>query len=196
VHGTREHNVSESRSASILRSLGRHSVECLRKSLTSIAGQPISSHSQSQSQSQSKSQSYVMTDSQSASLSWCHAPIWDPRPIFSFFFKLLLDSYGVVYVGAPSLTRGRVCRFQLLPGIGSADFLRSEWTYFIVSIFETPPQPGGSSSPRWHMEAWSWFMCLITRISAAVLYVRQWTDSLISWEANSCQYNFNWHQAF
>jgi hypothetical protein len=28
----------------------------------------------------SQSQSYVTTDSQSASLSWCQAPIWDPRP--------------------------------------------------------------------------------------------------------------------
>jgi hypothetical protein len=27
-------------------------------------------------------QSYIMTDAQSASLSWCQAPIWDPRPIF------------------------------------------------------------------------------------------------------------------
>jgi hypothetical protein len=31
---------------------------------------------------QSQSQSHIMTDSQSASLSWCQAPIWDPRPIF------------------------------------------------------------------------------------------------------------------
>jgi hypothetical protein len=31
---------------------------------------------------QSQSQSYITTDSQSASSSWCQAPIWDPRPIF------------------------------------------------------------------------------------------------------------------
>jgi hypothetical protein len=31
----------------------------------------------------SECQSYITTDSQSASLSWCQAPIWDPRPIFS-----------------------------------------------------------------------------------------------------------------
>jgi hypothetical protein len=31
---------------------------------------------------QSRSQSYVTTDSQSASLSWCQAPIWDLRPDF------------------------------------------------------------------------------------------------------------------
>jgi hypothetical protein len=32
--------------------------------------------------SQSQSQSYITTDGQSASLSWCQAPIWDPRPAF------------------------------------------------------------------------------------------------------------------
>jgi hypothetical protein len=33
---------------------------------------------------QSRSQSYtsITTDGQSASLSWCQAPVWDPRPIF------------------------------------------------------------------------------------------------------------------
>jgi hypothetical protein len=30
----------------------------------------------------SQSQSHVMADNQSASPSWCQAPIWDPRPIF------------------------------------------------------------------------------------------------------------------
>jgi hypothetical protein len=30
------------------------------------------------------SQSHIMTDNQSASQSWCQAPIWDPRPIFLF----------------------------------------------------------------------------------------------------------------
>jgi hypothetical protein len=29
----------------------------------------------------SQGQSYIMTDSQSASPSWCQEPIWDPRPI-------------------------------------------------------------------------------------------------------------------
>jgi hypothetical protein len=31
---------------------------------------------------QSQSQSCITTDTQSAGLSWCQAPIWDPRPIF------------------------------------------------------------------------------------------------------------------
>jgi hypothetical protein len=35
----------------------------------------------------SQSQSYITIDSQSASLSWWQAPIWDPRPIFLFSFN-------------------------------------------------------------------------------------------------------------
>jgi hypothetical protein len=46
-----------------------------------------------------------MTDSQSASLSWCQAPIWDPRPIFLSLVRQL----RVYYIVAPSLTRERVC---------------------------------------------------------------------------------------
>jgi hypothetical protein len=34
------------------------------------------------SQSQSQSQSYITTDGQSASLSWCQAPIWDLKTRF------------------------------------------------------------------------------------------------------------------
>jgi hypothetical protein len=41
------------------------------------------------SQSQRQSQSYITTDVQLASLSWCQAPIWDSRPIFSPFFNCL-----------------------------------------------------------------------------------------------------------
>jgi hypothetical protein len=38
--------------------------------------------------------SYITTDGQSASLSWCQAPISDPRLIFSSLFNYFLDSYG------------------------------------------------------------------------------------------------------
>jgi hypothetical protein len=44
----------------------------------------------------------VTTNSQSASLSWCQAPIWDLTPDF-YFFKTV----RVCWCGAPSLTRGR-----------------------------------------------------------------------------------------
>jgi hypothetical protein len=43
-----------------------------------------------------------MTDSQSVSLSWCQAPIWDPRPIFLSPCNLLLDSCGVLFCSALS----------------------------------------------------------------------------------------------
>jgi hypothetical protein len=47
-----------------------------------------------------KSQSYITSDGQSASLSWCQAPIWDPATNFFFFFlQLFLYSYEFVDVG-------------------------------------------------------------------------------------------------
>jgi hypothetical protein len=45
------------------------------------------------SQSQSQSQSYVTTDGQSASLSWCQAPIWRIKAIF--FFCLTISGLWV-----------------------------------------------------------------------------------------------------
>jgi hypothetical protein len=64
------------------------------------------------------SQSYITTDSQSASLSWCQAPIWVPRPIFILISLIIFRQLWVCLCGAPSLTRGWVCSFQLLLGIG------------------------------------------------------------------------------
>jgi hypothetical protein len=69
--------------------------------------------------SQSQSQSYITTDNQSASLPWCHAPIWDI--VWSIFLHLSLIIFR--WCGAHSLTRGRVCSFQFLLGITSAVFL-------------------------------------------------------------------------
>jgi hypothetical protein len=45
----------------------------------------------------SQSQSYITTDGQSASLFWCQAPIWHPRPIFpllSFIIFRQFDDVG------------------------------------------------------------------------------------------------------
>jgi hypothetical protein len=41
-------------------------------------------------------------------------------------YLLLFDSYGFVFCGAPSLTRGRVCYLYMLLALASAVFLRSE----------------------------------------------------------------------
>jgi hypothetical protein len=51
-----------------------------------------------------------MTDGQSASLSWNKAPIWDLRPDFYYCQRQL----RVCWCGRPSLTRGLVCRLQLV----------------------------------------------------------------------------------
>jgi hypothetical protein len=75
---------------------------------------------------QSQSQSYITTDGQSASLSWCQPPIWDPRPIFLLHSLIISGQLRVCWYGAPSLTRGRACSFQLLLGLASGVFLGRE----------------------------------------------------------------------
>jgi hypothetical protein len=64
---------------------------------------------------------YDTTDGQSASLSWNKAPIWDLDQIFITVRQLL-----VCLCGALSLTRGRVCRLQLLLVLASADIFGSD----------------------------------------------------------------------
>jgi hypothetical protein len=58
---------------------------------------------------QSQSQSYVTTDGQPASLSWNKAPVRGLRPDLNY----CLTVAGLL-IWAPSLTRGQVCRLQLL----------------------------------------------------------------------------------
>jgi hypothetical protein len=41
-------------------------------------------------------------------------------------YLLLFDSYGLVFVGGPSLTRGRVCLFYMLLALANAVILGSE----------------------------------------------------------------------
>jgi hypothetical protein len=91
-----------------------------------------------------------MTDGQSSSLSWCQAPIWEPRPIFDLFSLIIVRQLRVCWCGAPSLTRSRVRIFQLLLGIASAVLLGSESRgisdRILLSQFLRLPQPGGPSS--------------------------------------------------
>jgi hypothetical protein len=68
----------------------------------------------------SQSQSYIKTDDQPASLSWNKAPIWGLRPDFYYARQL-----RVCWCGALSLTRGRVCRLQLLLALASTVILGS-----------------------------------------------------------------------
>jgi hypothetical protein len=65
------------------------------------------------------SESHITTDSQSASLSWCQAPIW-VRHQFFFLLEIVFIQLRVCYFVAPSLTRGRVCNLLLLLVLASA----------------------------------------------------------------------------
>jgi hypothetical protein len=65
-------------------------------------------------------ESYIMTDGQSASLSWNKSPIWGLRPDF-YYCQL-----RVCWCGAHFLTRGRVCYLQLLLALASAVILGSK----------------------------------------------------------------------
>jgi hypothetical protein len=60
-----------------------------------------------QSQSQSQSQSHTATDGQSISKSWCWAPSGAHDKIFIIVWQL-----RSCFRGAPSLTRGQVCRLS------------------------------------------------------------------------------------
>jgi hypothetical protein len=58
-------------------------------------------------QCQSQSHSHIATDGRSVSKSWCRAP-------FGAHDQIFITVWQLRFCGAPSLTRGRVCRLQLL----------------------------------------------------------------------------------
>jgi hypothetical protein len=65
------------------------------------------------------SQSHITTYSQSASPSWCQAPIWDQQH-FVFSLEIVFRQMRLCYFVAPSLTRGRVYNLLLLLVFASA----------------------------------------------------------------------------
>jgi hypothetical protein len=84
------------------------------------------------SNAQPQSQSYFTTGSLAKiSSSWRRAP-WDSRPVFFFQLNTFIH---VPYV-ISSLTRGWVCRLQLLLALASAVILRSEsrLTYYHILV--------------------------------------------------------------
>jgi hypothetical protein len=105
----------------------------------------------------SESESYVTIDGQSASLSWCQSPIWSLRPDF-----ITVRQLRVCWCEAPSLTRGRVCRLQLLLASPAQSFsgpsplglmtifycLRLETSLFVASY--DSQGYGGGIRPRLH----------------------------------------------
>jgi hypothetical protein len=86
----------------------------------------------------SVSESYVTTDGESASLFWTKHPSGDYDKIF-----ITVTQLRVCWCGALFLTRGRVCRFQLLLALASAVILESwvPWNllpYLTVSNWRLP----------------------------------------------------------
>jgi hypothetical protein len=66
-----------------------------------------------------QSQSHITTDSQSASQTWCQAPIWD-RDQFFFLLDIFFKQFRVCNFVPPSPTRGRVCNLFFLLVLASA----------------------------------------------------------------------------
>jgi hypothetical protein len=91
----------------------------------------------------SQSQSCVTADGWSASLFWCQAPIWGQRP--DIYYCLL----RACWCGAPSLTKGRVCRWQLLLALASGAILGSEshgsHDHILLSQIRDPPNQVGQA---------------------------------------------------
>jgi hypothetical protein len=92
----------------------------------------------------SQSQSYITTEGQSANLYWYQAPSGAHDKIF-----IIVRQLRICWCGALSLTRGRVCRLQLLLALASAFSGPSPAgfvTIFYCLRFETPQT--GSPGPR------------------------------------------------
>jgi hypothetical protein len=92
--------------------------------------------------SQSQSQSYVTTDGQSASLSWCQAPIWGSRPHF-YYCQTVADLliWGAFYDERTGLS------FTIAAGPrqrchSRVRVPRDSWPYFTVSDSRPPNLEG------------------------------------------------------
>jgi hypothetical protein len=96
-----------------------------------------------------------MTDGQSASLSWCKAPIWGPRQDFCYCHPVA----GLLTWGPLSDERmGRSFTTAGGPRQGSHSGVRvarDSWPYFTVSRFETPPT-WRARSPYLYLRGTEW----------------------------------------
>jgi hypothetical protein len=85
----------------------------------------------------SQTQSHIATNGQSVSKSWCRAPSGAHDQIFITVWQL-----QSCFCGAPSLTRGQVCRLQMLLASSAQSFLGPSTlrlaTTFYCLRFETP----------------------------------------------------------
>jgi hypothetical protein len=101
-------------------------------------------------------ESYITTDGQSASLPWNEAPIWGLRPDF-----ITVREMRICWHGALSLTRGRVCRLQLLLALAGAVILGSEslgtCDHILLSqIWDPPPPTWRASSSHLYPPGTGW----------------------------------------
>jgi hypothetical protein len=55
--------------------------------------------------------------SQTVSMSWYRAPLWDLRPDVTFYRNVVVWNLWSCFCEEPSLTRGRVCNLQYNPSI-------------------------------------------------------------------------------
>jgi hypothetical protein len=125
--------------------------------------------------SESESESYITTDDQSASLSWNKAPIWGLRPDFYYYQRVA----SLLIWSALSLTRGRVCRLQLLLALPAQSFSGPSpvglVTIFHCLTFETSlfvasyASQGSAGSIRLRLHTGNGLFCLRLKVRVKVM---------------------------
>jgi hypothetical protein len=94
---------------------------------------------------QSESQSYIMTNGQSASLSWCQAPIWDLQQIF-LLSLIIFGQLWICLCWPPSLTKVGYVIFNFCWASPVQSFSCLGPTgleHILLSLFFRLPQLGG-----------------------------------------------------
>jgi hypothetical protein len=86
--------------------------------------------------------SYIATEGQSASLSWCQAPIWDPRPNV-LLSLIIFKQLRICWCEAPSLARSRECLvFAGRRQCSLSQAWQDSWAYFIAYFWDFPNLEG------------------------------------------------------
>jgi hypothetical protein len=124
----------------------------------------------------SQSRSYGTTDGQSASLSWCQAPIWGTWP------DLYYSQLRVCWCETPSLTKGLVCSLELLLCLASAVNLGSESRRTLTIVYclkyLSLPQPAGPG-PRTYITQEQGGPVILPVIGFDQSF--QWVTGFIAW---------------
>jgi hypothetical protein len=134
------------------------------------------------------SRSYFTTDgqsvSQSVSMSWYGASLWDLRPDITSCRNVAVRNLRSCIYWAPSLTRGRVCNLQCNHSM--VRVAQNPKPYFTVSS-ETPPTcrvrfpylyPQGTGWPSYTPRHWVLFTSsLTTRAVCTAQVIGQWSST-------------------